>query len=150
MTENQSRSSEEASRLFRVKGLHSVSVADVMIAASFTHAAFIALSARRVAWTPSQLRLRTTLAAWKIFVPIWTLIYRRATVTMRQMGAPWPVWPSALRHQAMAARLAMGDRLQAQIDHIGTALRGQPSQQASRLDRKLGGVRWGRYSHACD
>lgn len=124
MAENRSRILDEASRIFRMKGFDSVSVVEVMKAAGFTHGGFYGHCSSKddlIAQSVAHALARDAGGAEDI------LSYLDAYLSPRHRdnaadGCSTAGLAADMRRQTAAARMAMSDGLQLQIDHISVAL----------------------------
>ncbi|HEX7952741.1 MAG TPA: helix-turn-helix domain-containing protein [Burkholderiales bacterium] len=137
MAENRSRILDEASRLFRAKGFDSVSVVEVMKAAGFTHGGFYSHFSSKddlIAQSVAHALARDAGGAEDIhsYMDAYLSPCHRDNAGD---GCPTAGLAADMRRQAVAARMAMSDGLQSQIDHISAALPG-----GSRADRRRNAI----------
>ena len=126
MAENRRRILDVASRLFRDKGFDAVSVAEVMKAAGLTHGGFYGhFSSKDDLIAQTLAHVLTAVSSSRSELRA----YLKAYLSPRHRdncagGCPTASLAAAVRQQTPAARSAMTEGLQSQIDWIDTVLPG--------------------------
>ncbi|HEX7855106.1 MAG TPA: helix-turn-helix domain-containing protein [Sphingobium sp.] len=134
MAQNRGRILDEASRLFRARGFDAVSVVEVMSAAGLTHGGFYGHFSSKddlIAQSVAHAMAKDAGGSgdMRAYLNAYLSEHHRDNAAN---GCPTAGLVADIRHQTGAARQAMTDGLQSQIDRLSTALPGNSAADRRR------------------